>query len=1186
MKHFQLLITTILLVFTLSVNASDSAPVSSVDHEKCGLSDTGVIDPWDMSICKDDFVFNIFYENFSSIFQSYVFPVYDFKYLNSIEDIDYSNLTETEINEALSEKYKKVKITNIFETIFKKVSELSLIFISIFITYQAILGVLRTQEDGSFFGEDYDVKKNIKYYLLAAFLIIPVGNVLIVHIIVLFIILIAIIPANFIYGFFLYNIMIGLNPSDLNRIDVRDIKKSDHNYFYANQYFETIVNAHLCQIRTTNFLMSANLENNLTNRSEREAYLSCQLPENEMSYESFSSNPESDLYNNPKGFYGYQATKINKKYNVFSKLSFSHQTKACDIDRFANSMRPFKCAQIQLPDFYNNNNILIKYFVNKDINPESNSSTDYFLESIKDTVGLFDNNVPTSYEIIAKWNLLLSKVKENAIALEEEFQNNQYEYTEEEVKKILEIAKKINNNSADEELSEISYHFHQGLLNNIMIGTVIFSLNEEDLYSKQITYKNTNVVDRNLLKSLAVANLIMETECLIETDSIITTRNFVDNARGDKKTTNCYNPFNDKIYSNISGLKDITPEQMKNILLEKYEEIGILKKEIVEEVYNYRKEIDNSLHKSIVRIGADKQLNGTAITLQDARQKGFMSFPKVLLNIENYHNNSDKYRVLLANAMFNTLSINDNNKISDYSILEYISSPFSSDVFNLSDQTKTILSDYKSRFIGSKFIKPINITVMNSDGVINEAVESDITGSAFVYNPFTPIKEAIGLTDNSLLFDLNNDFSFNCAENIDNCPLPQNNPLVSLNKAGQDYITSGLSFVAGATSVMIAKATINTYLNSASRINRKIEKANEITISTGEVKTKRTVKSKLYDTLSSFIDDILLLVVYYGLILIFLGILLAFGIPLLAFIYMLINFISWFILCLNVWIISPVFAGYLVSVNDNQREINSFFQNYILNILLKPVLIIIGMIFLWSFYYVTIFLLNLTVFHYFETLISMPKTFGVLSSAMVNQLIVSILLIYIIYQLTKNVFNLITNIYEKVFEKINVRESQDSPSGLLDDFLGYMAINQLKDYSTQPFKLLTNKNKKNRLSNLEKRNILEKVSNNELVRTYEGIYNPEDLTFKGRNEVGQEVNKKFRSKEEMLRTIYANSEIANFNSESYLKEKFKNNVTIELPSGVYDPETLTCKVSDNENIKFKTREEMFDHILKNGYKNG
>lgn len=1110
----------IIIILIISFSFLSYSNQNIVYQDDCGIhQNTQTIDPMDISICKEDFIFNIFYTNFGGFFEKYVFPVYKFQYINDISGIDYSSIPNELMNEKISEQYKKMKTSKIFESIFKVVSEISLIFVFLFICYQVSVGILRSQESGDFFGKSFNPKKNMLYYLAAAFLLIPVGDVLVIHIIFLFIIIIAIVPANFIYTYFLYSLMINFNDYNINQISIDTPDKNNHNYYFANQYLETLTEIHLCRITTTNMVMSKNIDKNLFEEIDQQ--LACQLPQTKIQYNSLDKiDINNQLFNNSKGFYYYDnigQKDISNGINFFNNLSFLNFIEKCEIDSFSSASENFDCGMITASNFSNDSNILLKNLLGNEFN-----------QAVMNTVKLFDNSNPSFESINESWN----SIKKIAIDKSVNF-INQYEATKvnnlglnkADLDRMITITTNIRKNTGDKELSELSYIFHQRLLDHILIGTLGYDLDHNGTRVINENFKNTILLEKNLDRINEISKLVMTHECLNSTEHYLLTENFLSGKRNDKKGIYCLNPENKKIFGYEYDIKNLEPEDLYKIL-EKYQNLINDKKNLfIEEFYKNRVAIEKSLYNSIILIGAERSLNGGKTTLIDARKKGFMSFPNILFNIDNFYSNSDSYIGIFNNTNKHYLNLKKDTKIasvkSEIAILD--DSENYEQNLNFSQIYKNIFNSYKLNFKDTKYVSNIDETNTNFNSKSNPEEPTSFSSRVLdtAWSPLDNLTEAMGVSRDIDIFDKNTDFSFICLEDIEKCPVPRVNPLVSFNKLGVDYINTG-------TVILATTFSVYTILNINKSSTKKnllndldlIEKEKNDTTITNDDKQKRKSKAKslkqksnLLDMLSGFAS----ILISYALALILIGLFFAFGIPLLAFIYMLLNFINWLILVLNVWVISPLFAGYLVSVEDNENEISNFLKNYLLTIILKPTLIIVSMIFLWSFYTVTIFFLNMTLFKFISNLANMPSS-GLFTSLFINKLILTVLIIYIIYQLTKTVFELITTLYEKIFEILNIQYANDDNNTNVDNFLAYMAVQRIEQSVKGNFDRLiySNKNKNEKIKRTKE--IIDDVTSNKNIQMdYDKYYDSKDLKYIDLS--NPKNNKTFKTKKDMVSEI-------------------------------------------------------------------
>jgi hypothetical protein len=320
-------------------------------------------------------------------------------------------------------------------------------------------------------------------------------------------------------------------------------------------------------------------------------------------------------------------------------------------------------------------------------------------------------------------------------------------------------------------------------------------------------------------------------------------------------------------------------------------------------------------------------------------------------------------------------------------------------------------------------------------------------------NPIGSIKKALGMGDSGWFMDVDTDLAAICASNPVECPIPKQNPFIQLNAVGHYFITNATAYYTTVLAVSIiphiySKRNTSQLEQDELKSMYKDGTVGEISDVSDEAsdaaKKSKSIKKKfgIIDMLSAFIE---FLNVFMFFILLS-GIMMAYLIPLLPFFYFLIGFLNWFVLIIKLFFVAPVWAAYYINYEENKEKLNSFLKNQLLEVILKPLFMVASLIFIWSLYAALIFFINMTITPILKSL----YTDGLIMS-IISTIILSVLFLFIIYILTSKVFDILNDVYVKMFAAIESRVSNEE-SEEFNQLIKYIAIKQGVEHAQKAIK--------------------------------------------------------------------------------------------------------------------------------------
>lgn len=1026
-------ILVILMTFSLSAFSAQSSDFDNASD--CGVENK-IVKQFSWEICEQDFAFRLFYKLFPDVMEEYVLPIVNSKYLEQVKDLESDKI---EIYRAY-----QYSILNIFESVLA----LAIAFgVFVFIWHTA-LALFRTSTEGSFLGKDYSWKKTGVKYGLVAFGLLPLGNGLVVlHIIVFLLILFGIAFANLFYSMYLNFLDFGVEGTDLNNNtsmfketdaerleEFEKMRNYDHNFFYASEYAKQMVKVGLCKLRTEQFIFENNINN--MNSSNEGKYFQCTAESvaNSQILNKSMSGGNGFISNGAFSSYLSKETSIEDNGNniyLTSGIRFGKNTQnsnQCNID----GVYDYTCGEIS-------------------ISPPSIMDDD--LIEVLDDVGFMDTYASVSSQIMntsdassiesiatSGWNALSTKV-------------------------IQEIGNNINGEiklSPNDEvvLKNIAYYYHQLLLNDSLTGAAVYNKNSNVLISPS----SNAPMQKYLTSSLKISNEIINNYCLDNQEILKKSKNAI-------KYLNGYSYSNNKdlstacLYltrskpSNTYGAefgvgeddRNSSEKVMKNNVLKAHQEL----QSMIESIYNKRLGLERSLFKSL------KTVNERSIT-EEMRKVGFASAGGVILKIIKEKEIDEKF----MHSFRNSMSLNTSTIMSSMVGTENISTndKVSSSIDNpnfkpMDAYYAAVVDPFTSKRKDLRFTDISAYTGSLINDSVTEAGKMESAGNLImetISNPFGSFSAAIGLGGEK---DIQKEIIEKCMADLNECPIPMQNPITNLTNFGHNLIKVSTSLMAA--SVLTSFAKYLTVKNIKSKLLKdkggSVSLSNDLSKSLNASMTKSGANSVVGNMLVSglvgalnIVDIILSSFFDIFLLLLLVGIYFAYIIPLIPFMMFTFAFLSWVTMCILALVIAPmwlVFNLKMVEQRDGNSDMFRSGYNIAMQILFRPALTIIALVLGWSLFSVTFLALNLTIVPLIFSLLDVqggsfhPRT-------VIDQLMLVMLYGTMVYIMITYVFKLMYTLSNQIFEVLNVSPVDDKAnvaedvmkSALLASFAKFQAV--------------------------------------------------------------------------------------------------------------------------------------------------
>lgn len=1026
-------ILVILMTFSLSAFSAQSNDFDNASD--CGVENK-IVKQFSWEICEQDFAFRLFYKLFPDVMEEYVLPIVNSKYLEQVKDLESDKI---EVYRAY-----QYSILNIFESVLA----LAIAFGVFVFIWHAALALFRTSTEGSFLGKDYSWKKTGIKYGLVAFGLLPLGNGLVVlHIIIFLLILFGIAFANLFYSMYLNFLDFGVEGTDLNNNtsmfketdaerleEFEKMRSYDHNFFYASEYAKQMVKVGLCKLRTEQFIFENNINN--MNPSNEGKYFQCtseSVASSQILNKSMSGG-NGFISNGAFSSYLSKETSIESNGDNFfltSGIRFGkniQNSNQCNID----GVYDYTCGEIN-------------------ISPPNIIDGD--LIKVLDKVGFMGTYASVSSQIMnadgmsaiesiatSGWSALSTRV-------------------------IQEIGNNINGEiklSPNDEvvLKNIAYYYHQLLLNDSLTGAAVYNEDSSNLISPS----SNEPIKKYLISAFRIASNITNNYCLDNQEQIKKSNNAIKYLNGyniiDNKdiSATCLKLTRSKpseIYGQLFDTSTAARKESENIMKNEVSNARQELQTMIESIYNKRLGLERSLFKSL------KTVDESSITEQ-MRKVGFASAGGVILKLIKEKEIDEKF----MHSFRNSMSLNTSTIMSSMVGTENITSndKVSSSIDNpnfkpMEDYYAAVVDPYTSKRKDLRFTDISAYTGSLINDSVTEAGKMESASNLImetIANPFGSFSTAIGIGGEK---DIQKEIIEKCMANLNECPIPMQNPITNLTNFGHNLIKVSTSLMAA--SILTSFAKYLAVKNIKSKLLKdkggSINLSNDLSKSLNTSMTKSGANSIVGKILVSglvgalnILDIILSAFFDIFLLLLLVGVYFAYIIPLIPFMMFTFAFLSWVTMCILALVIAPlwlVFNLKMVEQRDGNSDMFRSGYNIAMQILFRPALTIVALVLGWSLFSVTFLALNLTIVPLIFSLLDVqggsfhPRT-------LIDQLMLVMLYGTMIYIMITYVFKLMYTLSNQIFEVLNVSPVDDKAnvaedimkSALLASFAKFHAV--------------------------------------------------------------------------------------------------------------------------------------------------
>lgn len=992
----------------------------------CGLVDNKVAEQ-NFEVCQKDESFRMLYELFPKFFDEGVFQLYDFGDIENLKD-----------NPEVSSENQFRKFSDLLYAVFGTLLSVTHYIIAFFLFYYTFFSMLRTAESGDFMDNGKQtIMLSLIYGGVVGFLLLPIAGLTMIQLFILCLSILAISLANFVYGNYL-----SIYQTDLNLVDMDEepsyilSEMEDSNTgLMAKSYISDLTKIAVCRDISSQILLEEKVfDLKVDNSHER---INCTAGKEHYTdindYSKTENRPYPSFFNlDYTGFYNGREKTIETSSSLTFGIGVNKiEKRSCSNDNY----RAYTCGKIKIKSPKINDAFLVKvYGINNFIMK---------IKEITDSLSLSGDNYN---KIHSNWLSMKSDIETKLLSLKNLNDGS------EESKMASDIMLDIDTSS----VKALSSIYHQLILNSLTtgIGFKTFLNKKGTADEKEIVnnfdFKNYKALERDWELIKPIARIIEENHCIMNSAGLsasVETLKHLDTLRATVNgSARCINFDERKVYGVVDGspLLDIVESKLKSAELTK--EAIIQFDKVAQDVFKRRKEVEQSFLSSI-NIESQEQ------TLNNLRQRGWLTMPTYLMAASQEIKTNNLYIKELFNSnKFAPLQIGEKGAaatltIGNQNIEKFVPFFDGSNIFQYLvniESNKSVYFDTES-FAMSK-IQNDPEGIKNGNFNLNDFLQ-------IIMNPIGPLKEALGIRQVEDFKEIDNSQKSIielCKNENEICPLPRTDPLIGLSQYGHYLMNVSINYfiiIASfkglvtvgqgmkSTKTKDAKAGVGSKNKILSNITKKFSS------SSGSVGKGLEYFGEFLDLMSEILSSI----GYIVIMLFFVGVFLAYIFPLLPMIYFVVGYITWMLLIVQVMIISPVWVAHFIRYRENKEVIVQAAKNYGLQILFKPLFMVLGMIFAWELLKVALFFINLTIFSLFGSISSDGDILSFL-----QETIFLILLIFILYVVIKFILDMISSITEILLKTLGseaIQDEQQNMNELLEYYLVGQGLSLSKDGS-------------------------------------------------------------------------------------------------------------------------------------------
>jgi hypothetical protein len=975
------------LFFTTSSSAQES--IQTVDN--CGVTATNKVIKGDVTICEGDIAFGVIKEIFPELSKD-ILPLLRLE--NESSDDFVSNTKER------TGGYYGTRVVGVVLSIFYDLVVFFLIVSLLLVIATFAIRVIQGDKSWSEQANDDSMSSTIKGGVLGGALIIPYKGAYIGTVVVFIIATIAIVMANVAATFF---ISYGQSTFDLN--SSISLKKAngvyEHNDYIANNYYQYLTDVETCRMRTSQFIISK-LNASIYTPSDYKTLSYCLISDdynNEKDSPSFV-NVQRNIGSTSSGGFKYgDITKI-----MFGRTSFSDNF--CRVNDINTQTLDYECGAINIPKVRWENNELIRI-----------AKSPFIIKKYQDMLlakklhkmqpAIIEN------EVLMTWN----SFKDELLAkLQIEVERQDFD----------EAQRQLISSSLMYHVMDLSSLFHQMAMNVIMYGgDLSYSeskmFGEDDLSDATIEEDSIAPLLYHLGKAKTLSFEILRQHCSSYDDVMYvgakdTLRFLYEGGNLASGAHSLCIDLNELILNyeaNNGSEQDIVNKEKARF--EGFKQDWVM---ATETLSKQRTSIEKSFVKSLNGVDRD---NWWALM----RQSGYLAIGDYIYQTSEFISRFKKYqKIIINNFSTEQLSILENyisNKIKSQNMLldaKYNVSVGGDDYGTFFDLGA---DDEAGMFFITQVLSPYES--LRKDPLLDNAewLRQQVSLSRkfpLVTSEQDSLTKLLGMwgTPSEVIKRLGVKTSYdegNCVNNPDDCAYSSVDPLFELSIIGHDMVDMSLSFYAmGISSKIITGKFVQDKFKKALASKGGVSDATNLggnkatSLAINYITTLGVMVDVIYDLLSD-------LMVFF----LFIGILFAYIIPLIPTLFLYLTFISWLTVFTMSFFAVLLMIVFFIRFKSKKDMIKQAGFHYAMELLLKPLLSVVMVVFAYYFFVVIGFILNKT--NLWVLVLELESTSFVLSMFTSLFILIMIATIYFVFLFV--LYGLLNDTMNHFMKKLGVR---------------------------------------------------------------------------------------------------------------------------------------------------------------------
>lgn len=298
-----------------------------------------------------------------------------------------------------------------------------------------------------------------------------------------------------------------------------------------------------------------------------------------------------------------------------------------------------------------------------------------------------------------------------------------------------------------------------------------------------------------------------------------------------------------------------------------------------------------------------------------------------------------------------------------------------------------------------------------------------------------------------------------CLTDPKQCPFPLSDPIIELSLLGHDMVDIGIAFFAAAIPVKIlsGKSMEQLFVASEKRQSGSTGAAPADPLAKVEqMMGSNGLTGRMFSVLKGLASASAVLDMMFdalsGLMALFLafGMLLAYLLPLVPKLYIYFSFLSWFSVLVMASFAILLWAVFWIRFLEKREMLKRAGFHYAMELLLRPMLSLIAVVFASNFFYVSAFIVGVTMGWVFALPVSGEGAFGI--RAILDTFIVLVLLVMVYVVALRYAYQLMGDLSSELLKRLGVND--DRQQDKLSEFLQVILFDRAKNFVNNKMNVL------------------------------------------------------------------------------------------------------------------------------------